>query len=168
MAKFSNTISISLLILSSMLWIDISTTRLFAGEQHNHLSRLSSVGNARILQTSDYGNPSQDPDVQKYCKDEDINPDDLVLKDQDRVNQYSDVSGRYSGITDDLIETLKTGGFNNGFSGKGSNIVTKAPIIIISIPLIIYLLRTWSRILIHKNRIFFCAIKILWFHYPSI
>lgn len=138
MAKFFRSLSTIVIVLTALIWRPTLSTRMFQeGPQKNYLADITELRHSRLLQNiSSYGDPNQDADVKKYCADQGINPTDLILKDQDRVNLYADVSGRYQGITDDLIDVLKTGGFNSGFSGRASNIVTKAPIIVISIILV--------------------------------
>ena len=120
---------------------DGHSTRLFGGSQaNNYLADIAEFRGDRVLQGQTFGDPMNDPDVVKYCKNEEIDPNSLVIDDARRAELYNNIDSRYKSIVDELLNVFRDGDLNGGFSSRGSNVVTKAPLIVIAIILIIVLI----------------------------
>ena len=110
--------------------ISCERTRLF---ETRTLSARTEDLRTRLLQATGYS-PGTDADEQKFCGDMGINfQQDLVVSEADLAGMSGSFNTKFTSVGLELLDLIKGGGFNGGFPAKASGIVTKLPMIVLSI-----------------------------------
>lgn len=119
-----------LLLLCVTAAVYCSTERLFKPQLL--AQRTDSLRN-RLLQATGYS-AGTDPDEKKYCDDAGIEFDsDLVLPDEDLQAISLNMDSKFKSVKTELLDLIKGGTFNAGYPAKATKIVTKLPLIVLSI-----------------------------------
>ena len=130
-------VQILLTILLASLFLAVQSDRVFS-----KLSREPSrdlAGRARrFLQQSTA--LKEDDDVKSFCSDRDISFEELSITSSARMELKADLDKSlksFRSIVDEVIEVIKSGDLNEGMGSRATNIVTKAPVIVLSILMLV-------------------------------
>ena len=119
-----------LLLLCVTAAIYCSTERLFKPQPS---ATRTDVLRARLLQATGYSAGS-DADEKKYCGDAGIEFEaDLVVPEADLKAMSESFNTKFTSVGMELLDLIKSGAFNAGYSAKATKIVTKLPLIVLSI-----------------------------------
>lgn len=130
-------VPILLALLVTSLFLAVRPDRVFLKQAHR--ANLDLADRARrFLQQS--GGLKEDDDVKSFCGDQEISFEGLSITGPARQEMKADLDSAlksFRSIIDEVIGVIKSGDLNQGMSSKASNIITKAPVIVLSILMLV-------------------------------